>query len=101
MPVLVGWYSIIKKKFSDIYYERILCIYLLANGVWMLCMYMNYNNRLAALSWGMYIVVLFYPILRCAWPGDKSSTFRMMAWAHVGFTMAMHFIYYAFIHLIR
>lgn len=101
MPVLVGWYSIIKKKFSDIYYERILSIYLLTNGIWMLCMYMKYNNRLASLSWGMYVVVLFYPILRCAWPGVKSSVFRKMAWAHVGFTMAMHYVYYAFIHLNR
>lgn len=101
MPVLVGWYSIIKKKISDIFYERILSIYMLANGVWMLCMYMNYNNRLAALSWGMYVVVLFYPVLRCAWSGDKNSTFRKMAWAHVVFTMTMHFVYYAFIHLNR
>lgn len=101
MPVLVGYYAIIKKKFADVYYERILSIYMLANGVWMLCMYMNYNNRLAALSWGMYVVVLFYPVLRCAWPGIKNATFRKMAWAHVGFTMFMHFIYYALIHLNR
>lgn len=97
MPILVGWYSIIKYKFADIYYERILNIYMLTNGVWMLCMYMAYNNRLAALSWGMYVVVLFYPILRCEWPGNKNIIFRRMAWAHVGFTLFMHFIYYAYI----
>lgn len=101
MPILVGWYSIIKRKFADKYYKSILNIYMLTNGVWMLCMYMNYNNRLAALSWGMYVVVMFYPLLRCAWPGNKNVTFRRIAWAHIGFTMAMHFIYYAFIHLNR
>lgn len=101
MPVLVGYYAIIKAKFADVYYERILSIYMLANGVWMLCMYMNYNNRLAALSWGMYEVVLFYPVIKCAWPGNKDVTFRKMAWIQVGFTMIMHFVYYAFIHIIR
>lgn len=101
MPVLVGYYAIIKKKFADLYYERILSIYLLVNGFWMLCMYVNYNNRIAALSWGMYVLVLFYPVLRCAWPGNKSAVFRKMAWAHIGFTFAMHYIYYAFIHLNR
>lgn len=101
MPILVGWYAIIKKKIADEFYERILSIYMLTNGVWMLCMYINYNNRIAALSWGMYVVVLFYPILRCAWPGNTNIIFRRMAWAHVGFTLFMHFIYYAFVHLNR
>lgn len=101
MPILVGWYSIIKRKFADKYYKSILNIYMLTNGVWMLCMYMNYNNRVAALSWGMYVVVLFYPILRCAWPGNKNAVFRRMAWAHIGFTLVMHFVYYAFFHLNR
>ena len=101
MPVLMGYYAIIKEKIADFFYERILSIYMLTNGVWMLCMYMNYNNRLAALSWGMYVVVLFYPIFRCAWPGNRNETFKKIAWAHIGFTMAMHFVYYAFIHLNR
>ena len=101
MPVIMGYYAIIKEKIADFFYERILSIYMLSNGVWMLCMYMNYNNRLAALSWGMYVVVLFYPIFRCAWPGNRNETFKKIAWAHIGFTMAMHFVYYAFIHLNR
>ncbi len=101
MPVLVGYYAIIKKQFADVFYERILSIYLFANSLWMLCMYVPYNNRIAALSWGMYVVVLFYPVLRCAWPGNREMVFRKMALTHFGFTFAMHFIYYAFIHLNR
>lgn len=101
MPIIVGWYAIIKKNIADTFYKNILNIYMLSNGIWMLCMYINYNNRIAALSWGMYVVVLFYPILCCSWPGNRNHIFRNMAWAHIGFTLFMHFIYYGFIHLVR
>lgn len=63
IPVFIGYLVKFKYKLVDFFYDRILNIYLLCNGVWMLCMYINFTNRIAYLSWFMYPIVLIYPSL--------------------------------------
>lgn len=95
MPVLMGWYAVNKMKVQSLIYNTLLCMYLLCNGVWALCMYASFTNRIAYLSWFMYPIVLIYPILNEQWFGNRYRTFSKIAWLHLGFTLAMHFIYYA------
>ena len=97
MPVFCGWYIKFKKKIDITGYDFILNLYLLLNGMWMLCMYANFTNRIAALSWFMYALVLAYPFLH----GDqifsfnKNKTFSTILILHLAFTLFMSFIYYA------
>lgn len=96
MPVLVGYWALYKKKMQlSKFYTNLLNMYLTTNGVWMLCMYVEYTNRIAYLSWFMYPVVLIYPFLNEGWGPSRYKTFSKVAYAHLGFTAFMVLIYYA------
>lgn len=96
MPVLVGWYAVFKKKMhlSNLY-KNLLNLYLCLNGIWMLCMYAAFTNRIAYLSWFLYPIVLVYPFLQEDWGKNRYRTFGIVMLGHLGFTLFMNIIYYA------
>lgn len=104
-PVWIGYNLIMKEqRYVSNIYSTILNMYLCTNGVWMLCMYANFTNRIAYLSWFMYPFVLIYPFLK----EDLSDSFflngrgqnqmfaKVLAY-HLGFTLFMELIFYKFI----
>ena len=95
MPVIVGWYAVVKKQLelSDMYIN-LLNLYLCLNGIWMLCMYANFTNRIAYLSWFLYPIVLIHPFLNEDWGEDRYQKFSYVMLAHLGFTLFMNIIYY-------
>lgn len=64
MPVVLGYYVIVKKKFYDWKYIFLLSVYVYANSFWMLLNEIAYSNRFAYLSWFLYPVVLLFPLVR-------------------------------------
>ena len=96
MPILVWYYAMFKKKLklSDTY-KMLLNIYMLTNSVWMLCMYAQYTNRIAYLSWFMFPIVLIYPFLKENWGPMRYQTLSKVVLANLGFTLFMQFIYYS------
>lgn len=95
MPVLVGWYAVFKKKIRlSALYKDLLNLYLCLNGIWMLCMYANFTNRIAYLSWFLYPIVLIYPFLQEQWGKARYKTFAWVMLGHLSFTLFMNFIYY-------
>lgn len=94
MPVLVGYYAIFKKKIESKNYNFILNLYLLLNSVWMLCMYAEFTNRIAYLSWFMYPFVLIYPFLNESWWPNKYQLLSKILLYHLGFTLFMQIVYY-------
>jgi hypothetical protein len=95
MPVIVGWYAVFKKQFKlTNLYKNLLNLYLCLNGVWMLCMYAEFTNRIAYLSWFIYPIVLIYPFLQEQWGKNKYKTFSFVMLGHLGFTLFMNLIYY-------
>lgn len=63
VPILMGYYVKYKYKLMDVVYDTMLNLYLACNGVWLLCMYAMFTNRIAYLSWFMYPILLIYPCL--------------------------------------
>lgn len=95
MPVLVGWYAAFKKKMKlSKLYKALLNLYLCLNGTWMLCMYAQFTNRIAYLSWFLYPIVLIYPFLQEQWGRARYKTFGLVMLGHLGFTLFMNLIYY-------
>lgn len=96
MPVLIGYYAIYKKKIQSDSYNMLLCLYLLTNGVWLLCMYAGFTNRIAYLSWFMYPMVLVYPYLQneSIWKGRRYKALATAISLHLCFTLFMYTIYY-------
>ena len=102
-PVWIGYQIEMKKnmKLSNTYHT-LMHFYLATNAIWMLCMYAEFNNRIAYLSWFVYPIVIIYPFL-----DDKNTDphkfikMRKVVVYHLGFTMFMTFIYYGLLSLGR
>ena len=96
MPVLMGYYVKFKYRLKDKLYDIMLYIYLTCNGIWMLCMYAQFTNRIAYLSWFIYPILLIYP---CYAINDKNHPLVLMrqkvVLLHLAFTLFMDLIYYA------
>lgn len=94
MPVIVGYIAEIRNRLvlSDTY-RMLIHIYIVTNSVWMLCMYANFTNRIAYLSWFMYPYVLIYPFLREDFLENQYQTFANVVLVHLGFTLFMFLIY--------
>lgn len=95
MPVLVGYYAVYKKKMQlSRLYMCLLNTYLCTNGVWMLCIYAEFTNRIAYLSWFMYPIVLIYPFLNENWGPTRYKTLSKVVLYHLVFTLFMEGFYY-------
>lgn len=94
-PVVVGWWIIFKKKIISDRYNFLLNVYLLTNGIWMLCMYASFTNRIAYLSWFMLPIVLIYPFINEKVSSRQDKYLSRIALAHLSFTLFMAFIYYS------
>ena len=93
IPIVLGYNVIFKKKLVSEEYQFILNIYILTNAIWMLCMYANYTNRIAYLSWLMYPVLIIYPFVNMDWSVKSNRYLTHAVYAHLGFTLFMVIIY--------
>ena len=95
LPIYLGYRILYKYKFKSITYSFLLRLYIMTNSLWMLCMYAEYSNRIAYLSWFMYPIVLLYPFISREKNLFQGKYLRWVVYGHLGFTLFMHFIYYA------
>ncbi len=95
MPILLGYYVVIKRGIRNKYYEILLNTYTLSNAFWVMVIRANYSNRFAYLSWFMYPLVLVYPLLKLnVWGEQQGKRTSQIMIAHIGFTWFMEMIYY-------
>ncbi len=95
IPIILGWYHKFKRNINHEGYDFILNLYMLTNGVWMLCMYASFTNRIAALSWLLYPLVLVYPYLTDSIPiSNRNKKLAILMAYHLLFTLFMHIVYY-------
>lgn len=92
-PIIVGYIAIFKKNIYSIMYNTLLCLYMTTNGIWMLCIYAIFTNRIAYLSWFLYPVVLIYPFFLREWGGDRYQLFAKVMIAHLATTILLNMMY--------
>ncbi|WP_203258690.1 EpsG family protein [Hyunsoonleella ulvae] len=95
--VAVGFYFIIKRGFSDVFYNRIFSTYILANSFWVLVIRANFSNRFAYLSWFIMGLVIIYPFLKQQFFKNQHLMISKTVLAYFSFTYFMSYIYYAFL----
>lgn len=96
VPIAIGWYRIYKQRIVDEGYVFVLNLYTLLNSLWLICMYASFTNRIAALSWGLYPIVLMYPFIQDASEDGGVCNKRMsiVLLGHLTFTLMMQIVYY-------
>lgn len=95
VPIWIGYLMVYKYKIESGMYKFLLNLYLCTNGVWLLCMYANFTNRISYLSWFIYPIVLLYPFLNIEWSDNQPRYLRYVVYGHLAFTLFMTFVYYA------
>ena len=94
VPLYLGYLMLNKYKYQSDTYSFLLRLYIMTNSMWMLCMYAEFNNRIAYLSWFMYPFVLLYPVISRERNQIQRKYFRWVVYGHLAFTLFMTFIYY-------
>lgn len=95
MPIILGYYIVIKRRIYDRAYLILLNTYTLSNAFWIMIIRANFSNRFAYLSWFMYPIVLAYPLLKLnIWGQDQGKNASKIMLAHIGFTWLMQTFYW-------
>lgn len=90
MPIILGWYTIFKRKFYNNTYLILLGTYMYANAFWVILIRSLFSNRFAYLSWFLYPIVLAYPLFN--FPVFKKQHNKKVAWillAHFALTTVL------------
>lgn len=93
MPILLGYYVVIKRRVWDKNYLLLLHTYILCNSFWIMMIRASYSNRFAYLSWFLYALVLIYPCLKLPIWRDQGKKTALIIGGHLGFTLFMYLIY--------
>ena len=94
MPVAMIWYVAKRRRFNDKTFSMIANTYLLCNAFWIMVIRASFSNRFAYLSWFMYPVVFYYPLLRMNLWEDQDRKTALILFLYSSFTFFMFFIYY-------
>jgi hypothetical protein len=90
MPIVLGYYIIIKRGIRNRTYEFLLNTYILSNAFWVMVIRAAFSNRFAYLSWFLYPIVLAYPLLRLPiWKDEQGKYLKQIMIANIGFTYIM------------
>ena len=93
VPVIIGYYVIIKKGLRDRKYEILLNTYIIANAFWILIIRASFSNRFAYLSWFLYPIVLIYPFISFPLWKEQHKKVAYTLWLHFSFTYFMWTFY--------
>ncbi|UOB17077.1 EpsG family protein [Abyssalbus ytuae] len=93
LPVIAGYYYVVKRNFTDSFYNKLLQTYLLANSFWIMVIRANFSNRFAYLSWFMMAIIICYPLLHQAMWKKQFSKLGLIILLYFSFTYIMHLIY--------
>lgn len=94
VPIVIGWIMVNIYKIRDKGYFIVLNTYTACNSFWLLCMYAEFTNRIAYLSWFLYPIVLIYPFLKVQYASGQVRTAKIVSYLHLFFSLFMLFIYY-------
>lgn len=90
-PMLIGLWAIYKHHVCDRLYQLLLCTYIFVNGIWLLCMYVPYNNRIAYLSWFILPVVSIYPFFKFKLENRQYIQLNYVVTVYLAFTIFAKF----------
>mgnify|MGYP002854787024 CR=1 FL=1 len=94
VPIFLVYFIQKKYQLESKMLDFLWCFYTLTNSVFLLCTYGSYINRIAALSWFVYPILIIYPCFLIEDREIGTKWLRYIVIGHIAFTLFMHFIYY-------
>lgn len=92
MPIVFGWYLVVKRKITDRPFSILLNTYILTNAFWILVINAAFSNRFAALSWALYPFILAYPLVKFKIWNKRQGYFA--AWILFGQALFTYFMWF-------
>lgn len=89
VPIYVGYFFCIKKRFRDTFYTLVLNIYIICNSFWVLVIRAPYTNRFAYLSWFLYGFVVMYPLLTAPYVRHRKRYISFALLGNISFTLLL------------
>lgn len=74
LVIIYSAWIIIKNGYKDVFYERIVCTYILTNCFWLTMIRAFYSDRFALLSWSLISFIILYPYM------NKKNKLVMNSW---------------------
>ena len=91
IPILIAFYQLYKKNYTSVTYNLLVRLYLFINGAWILLIYVEYTDRLAALSWFLMPIILIYPFILNNNNTRKAKAVWLVITGSLIFTLLMNF----------
>lgn len=91
VPVLIGAWYLFKIKLNDNLFTLLFNLYLIANTVWILLIYVPFTNRVAYLSWFIMPIILIYPFLNTQSSNNNSIKLFLIIFGSLLFTLLIQF----------
>lgn len=92
IPIVTGYYAIIRKRLCNNTAIFTVNLYTILNAIWMLCMYANFTNRIAYLSWFLYPIALIIPYLIEPIISKQYKIVNMIVWFQLIFTLILAYL---------
>lgn len=92
-PIALGWWIIFKRNVVSDEYAFILNVYLIINSIWLLCMYANFANRIAQLSWSLFPFLIMYPLTKLEISSNQNKILKWFVVGQLSFTLLMSVLY--------
>lgn len=84
IPIVLGYYYLYKLKLRSAFYQFMWRAYLGTNAFWVLVIRANFTDRFAYLSWFMFPILLFYPLLNQQLYRNVNDHYQKLLWLMVG-----------------
>lgn len=92
-PIAIGYWLIFKKRIYDRLFLILLGTYMISNSVWLLLMYVPFNNRFAYLSWLLLPVVCVYPFFKLKLPVPQYKYLNYVVGLYLAFFIFAYFYF--------
>lgn len=89
IPIIMGWYYIIKKNFVDKKYLVLYSTYILSNIFFILVIRANFVDRFGYLSWFLMPVILIYPLVKKKMFEKQNNKIALILFCNTLFTFLM------------
>lgn len=88
--ILANFYSY--RKMTDLTYEKLSCMYIFCNSLWVLVNQSWLTSRIGYLSWFIYPLILIYPVLKSGIYKNKKFYYVVSVLGSISFSYAMWII---------